>query len=92
MSHFNKKWEKLKSDRDRIVKDRQFDWALGATNRAAKRAHEEIEIGDRINTAVSGYGPTESRSKSIDPDACYLCNGHGCAECRGTGFSERRRR
>lgn len=78
--------EEVQKGDGKEMRDRRYDWALGATNAALKQAQENIEEGDRINTLVSGYSKAERQS--IDPAACWSCDGHGCIECNGTGYAE----
>jgi hypothetical protein len=76
------------------MRDRRWDWALGPSGAEARQAQEDMEIGDGLNTLISGYAAAESAPKR-DWEACLGCDGHGCRECRGTGLSDlglRRRR
>mgnify|MGYP001567349740 CR=1 FL=1 len=78
-----------------MIRDRRYDWALGATNAADTQASEDIAIMNSINTAIAGYGEAEQR-KDMDWEACIYCDGHGCLKCEGSGYSviarSRRRR
>ncbi len=69
------------------MRNRRWDWALGPSNAADKQAQEDIEIGDALNTLVSGYARAESATER-DWEACIGCDGHGCNKCHGTGLSE----
>ena len=44
-----------------MIRDRRYDWALGATNAADTQASEDIAIMNSINTAIAGYGEAEQR-------------------------------
>ena len=68
------------------MRDRRWDWALGASNAANKQAQEDMEAMDCLNTAMSGYGKAEQKER--DWSACWFCEGHGCKKCNGSGYSE----